>query len=98
MPFGYVLACRDATFGTTPIANFALTVKNTVGTALSNKTFGVSRSDSISACTGTSYTFTLEFNDPSAGYTTNPYSAYYSLTSAGGVLTYTPPPASFMNG
>lgn len=97
MPLGYVLICKDVTFTTTPIANFALNVKDAVGTASSDKTFGVTRSDAT-ACSGTTYTYKIEFNDSSAGYTTNPYSTYFSLNTASGVLTYKPPPASFMNG
>jgi hypothetical protein len=98
MPSGYVLICKDVTFTSTPIANFALSVKDAAGTAASDKTFGVTRSDAT-ACTGTTYTYTFEYLDPSAGYTTtNPYSTYFSLNAASGILTYKSPPASFMNG
>lgn len=97
MPTGYSLSCKDITFTTTPIANFALNCKHAAGTAASDKTFVVTRSVDA-GCAGTTYTYAFEYNDPSAGYTTNPYSTYFSLNAASGVLTYTPPPASFLNG
>ena len=72
MPLGYDLNCKSVTLTTTPIANFALNVKDAAGTSLSNKTFGVALAN-VGSCTGTALTYKFEYNDPSAGYTTNPF-------------------------
>lgn len=95
-PTPYVRACETVSLSQTNIADFTLLVKHAAGTAASDKTFSVTNA-AVTGCTN-GITWTLEFIDPADGFITNPHGTYISMASSTGVLTYQPPPASFMNG
>jgi hypothetical protein len=98
-PTGYDSNCSGVTLTKSAIANFSLNAKHAAGTALSDKTYSLTRGN-VGSCTGTTFTYTFEYNDDAAGYIANPatHSPYFSLGSTTGTLTYKPPPASFLGG
>jgi hypothetical protein len=85
-PSPYDFDCKLISLTTTPISDFSLNVKHLTGAVANDKTFIVTNS-ALAGCTN-GLTWVLEFNDPSKGYTTNPYGTYFSIASTTGVLTY----------
>lgn len=95
-PSPYDRNCAPVTLSQSNIAEFSLDVKVATGPTLSDKTFSVTNT-AVGGCTDTK-TFVFEFKDSFGNYVSNPYGAYFSLAGTTGVLTYTTPPESFMNG
>lgn len=96
-PTGYVESCAGVTLSKTDIADFTLSAKHVVGTTLTDKTFAVT-AGTLGSCSTTTLAWRIELIDPADGVVANPYSTYFSIAAATGVLSYTPPPASFLNG